>query len=64
MKTLHLLRHAKSSWDNPTLDDHNRPLAARGARPPAWSPPISPATGFTSTWSFAPVPFGLARPSS
>lgn len=32
MKTLHLLRHAKSSWDNPTLDDHNRPLAARGRK--------------------------------
>ena len=32
MKTLYLLRHAKSSWDNPTLSDHDRPLNARGER--------------------------------
>jgi phosphohistidine phosphatase len=25
-----LLRHAKSSWDDPTLVDHDRPLAPRG----------------------------------
>ena len=30
MKTLCLLRHAKSSWDNLLLSDHQRPLAARG----------------------------------
>jgi phosphohistidine phosphatase len=30
MKTLLVLRHAKSSWDDPTLDDHERPLNARG----------------------------------
>jgi phosphohistidine phosphatase len=30
MKTLYLLRHAKSSWDDPTLADHDRPLAPRG----------------------------------
>jgi phosphohistidine phosphatase len=32
MKALHLLRHAKSSWDDPSLDDFDRPLAARGRR--------------------------------
>ncbi|MBW3604947.1 MAG: histidine phosphatase family protein [Actinobacteria bacterium] len=32
MRTLYLLRHAKSSWDDPTLADHDRPLAARGIR--------------------------------
>jgi phosphohistidine phosphatase len=32
MKTLYLLRHAKSDWGNPGLDDHDRPLAARGER--------------------------------
>jgi phosphohistidine phosphatase len=32
MKTLLLLRHAKSSWDNPELDDHDRPLNKRGKR--------------------------------
>jgi phosphohistidine phosphatase len=30
MKTLYLLRHAKSSWDDSTLPDRDRPLAARG----------------------------------
>jgi len=30
MLTLSLLRHAKSSWKNPTLPDRERPLAARG----------------------------------
>ena len=30
MLTLSLLRHAKSSWKNPTLADHDRPLATRG----------------------------------
>jgi phosphohistidine phosphatase len=32
MLTLHLLRHAKSSWDDPGLADHDRPLAPRGTR--------------------------------
>lgn len=31
-KRLFLLRHAKSSWDNPALSDHARPLAARGRK--------------------------------
>jgi phosphohistidine phosphatase len=31
-KHLFVLRHAKSSWDNPGLDDHERPLAPRGRR--------------------------------
>jgi phosphohistidine phosphatase len=30
MLTLSLLRHAKSSWKNPTLPDQERPLASRG----------------------------------
>jgi phosphohistidine phosphatase len=32
MKRLFLLRHAKSSWDEPGLSDHDRPLAPRGVR--------------------------------
>jgi phosphohistidine phosphatase len=32
MKRLFLLRHAKSSWGDPTLADHDRPLAPRGRR--------------------------------
>ena len=31
-KRLFLLRHAKSSWDNPGLADHDRRLAPRGRR--------------------------------
>lgn len=32
MSTLYLLRHAKSSWSDPNLGDHARPLAPRGRR--------------------------------
>jgi phosphohistidine phosphatase len=32
MRTLYLLRHAKSAWDDPSLDDHERPLAPRGRK--------------------------------
>jgi phosphohistidine phosphatase len=30
LKTLYLLRHAKSSWNHPGVRDHERPLNARG----------------------------------
>ena len=32
MKRLHVLRHAKSSWDDPGLPDRDRPLAPRGRK--------------------------------
>ncbi len=32
MKYLTLIRHAKSSWDNTILNDHDRPLNERGLR--------------------------------
>lgn len=32
MKTLLVLRHAKSSWSDPSLPDHERPLNKRGRR--------------------------------
>ena len=32
MKTLLILRHAKSSWDDDSLSDHDRPLNKRGKR--------------------------------
>jgi len=43
MKTLYLLRHAKSSWDDTSLPDRDRPLEARGERDATrmsrrWSP--------------------------
>jgi phosphohistidine phosphatase len=32
MKKLYVIRHAKSSWDNPLQDDFDRPLNKRGER--------------------------------
>ena len=32
MKTLILMRHAKSSWKDPDLSDHDRPLKKRGRK--------------------------------
>jgi phosphohistidine phosphatase len=32
VRTLYLLRHLKSSWDDPALPDRDRPLAPRGRR--------------------------------
>jgi phosphohistidine phosphatase len=32
MKRIYLLRHAKSSWKDASLRDHDRPLAGRGRR--------------------------------
>lgn len=32
MKTILIMRHAKSSWDDPDQDDHDRPLNKRGKR--------------------------------
>jgi phosphohistidine phosphatase len=32
LKTLFLIRHAKSSWEHPDLSDRERPLNARGRR--------------------------------
>lgn len=32
MRTLYLLRHAKSSWDDPGLKDFDRPLNKRGLK--------------------------------
>ena len=63
MKTLYLLRHAKSSWDDPALDDFDRPLSKRGrtAAPlvgrymaeHGWQPDramVSPAVRARDTW--------------
>jgi len=34
--TLFLLRHAKSAWDSPSLEDFDRPLSERGRREAEW----------------------------
>ena len=72
MKTLLLLRHAKSSRDDPSLADFDRPLAPRGIRAAsrmgreiakhAWLPGlalVSPARRAAQTWEL--VSAGLRR---
>ncbi|MDZ5698021.1 histidine phosphatase family protein [Chelativorans sp. M5D2P16] len=46
MKELLLLRHAKSSWDDPSLDDFDRPLAPRGRK----AAPLMGRTMATRGW--------------
>jgi phosphohistidine phosphatase len=63
MKRLLLLRHAKSSWDDPALADFDRPLAPRGRKAAprmgrelaarSWLPQlalVSPAARTRETW--------------
>ncbi len=49
MKTLHLLRHAKSSWKDASLDDRERELNGRGRRD-------APAMGAALAAQLAPMP--------
>lgn len=73
-RSLLLLRHAKSSWDDPSLDDFDRPLAKRGreAAPRigkemarrGWKPDyalVSPALRTRQTWQLvaAVLPHGI-----
>ena len=74
-RSLLLLRHAKSSWDDPSLDDFDRPLAKRGREAASriaeemalrgWQPDhalISPALRTRQTWEFvaAAFPHGIS----
>lgn len=47
MKTLHLIRHAKSSWSDPALADMDRPLNARGKKACKVMAPAIQNTGCT-----------------
>ncbi|MFC5585479.1 SixA phosphatase family protein [Nitratireductor kimnyeongensis] len=71
MKELLLLRHAKSSWDDPSLADIERPLAPRGRRAAplmgreilrrGWSPDyvlVSPARRAQQTWRLVAAEIG------
>ncbi len=57
MKTLVIVRHAKSSWDNAVLSDHHRPLSKRGlrdapimgARLAQWGPPVDRVISSSAT---------------
>lgn len=75
-KTLLLLRHAKSSWDEPALDDFDRPLAQRGRKAaPAmgrvlsgrgWLPDaalVSAAVRTRQTWDLAAAELGGEIPA-
>lgn len=70
MPVLMCLRHAKSSWDDPALDDFDRPLAPRGLRAAplmgaeiarrGWTPDaalVSPAARAAETWDNAAAEF-------
>lgn len=46
MKTIFLVRHAKSSWDDPDLADKERPLAKRGLRDAPFMAQLVRANGF------------------
>ena len=53
MKTLHLLRHAKSSWDQPQLSDRDRGLNKRGKRD-------APRMGEALAQRMAPMPIAVS----
>lgn len=46
MKTLYILRHAKSSWDNADLSDFERPLNERGLKAAPLVGGVMKANGF------------------
>lgn len=73
MKRLLLLRHAKSSWDDPALADFDRPLASRGRKAAEcmgrelaarnWLPQlalVSPAARTRETWELVALPGSVA----
>ena len=53
MKNLYLLRHAKSSWDDPSLSDSERPLNGRGRRD-------APRMGAALSARLAPMTFHVS----
>ena len=53
MKNLYLLRHAKSSWDDPSLGDSERPLNGRGRRD-------APRMGTALSARLAPMTFHVS----
>jgi phosphohistidine phosphatase len=65
MKTLIIVRHAKSSWDNPSLSDHERPLNKRGlrdapvmgARLAEWGPPVDRVISSSAARALATAEF-------
>lgn len=75
MKRIYLLRHAKSSWDDLSLRDHDRPLNTRGRkaaprigkllRKRGWLPDLvlcSSAARAAETWELAAAELKAAPP--
>lgn len=75
MRELILLRHAKSSWDDPSLDDFDRPLSDRGREAAPlmghamaerdWMPDavlVSAALRTRQTWRLAAAELGEGVP--
>ncbi|WEX07860.1 histidine phosphatase family protein [Chelativorans sp. AA-79] len=75
MRELLLLRHAKSSWEDPALEDFDRPLAERGERAAprmgreiaarGWVPDralVSSALRTRQTWRLVGAELGEAAP--
>jgi len=52
MKRLLILRHAKSSWKYPDLEDHDRPLNHRGKRDAPRMGRLMREEGFLPEWAF------------
>ncbi|MEZ5810086.1 MAG: histidine phosphatase family protein [Rhizobiaceae bacterium] len=76
MPVLFLLRHAKSSWDDPALDDFDRPLAPRGLKAAptmgremasrGWVPDlalVSPAARAAQSWALVSAAFADVPPT-
>jgi hypothetical protein len=61
MKHLFLPRHAKSSWDDPALADHDRPLARRGRR--AARCDVSSMSGYQYLSGVAAAALGTMSPN-
>jgi phosphohistidine phosphatase len=56
MRYLTLIRHAKSSWDDPNLEDFERPLNARGRRDaPAMATRAALLAGRPDAWLSSPA---------
>lgn len=75
MKRIYLLRHAKSSWDDPALNDFQRPLNTRGRKAAprvgkllkrrGWTPDLvlcSTAARAEETWELAAAELAAPPP--
>ena len=64
MKRLYVMRHAKSSWDDASLADYDRPLNERGLRRPPMMGRLIERGVIFQTLSFRRRPSGRKRRQS